>query len=190
MDTHLRIRGQHLLWWGQHLSQGLGLQQPADDKQESKTHTPRLGFDPLHARAIAPQRTRRAHGSPCPNAPNRPRRVLVPPIAQGYNQSVENPAPSAASLDSFIRALREALQRELPGSAAQQKMAPPVHQAVPLSPAPARQSAVLALLHPAAGASRSTSRNAPPRCATTEVRSRFQEGKRGRRQNVGKDGTA
>lgn len=30
-------------------------------------------------------------------------------------------------------------------------MAPPVHQAVPLSPAPARQSAVLALLHPAAG---------------------------------------
>ena len=70
-------------------------------------------------------------------------------MAQGYNQSVESPTLPVTSFDPFIKALRGALQRELPGTAAQQKLAPPQRQTVPVSSAPARQSAVLALLHPA-----------------------------------------
>ena len=75
-------------------------------------------------------------------------RVLVPPIAQGYNQHVESPTQPIADLGSFIRELREALRGDLPGPAAQTKMAPALRQTEPLSAAPPRQSAVLALLYP------------------------------------------
>lgn len=71
-------------------------------------------------------------------------------MAQGYNQSVESPTQPTFNRDRFVCELRSALQRELPGPAAQQKMAAPQRPVTPLSLAPPRRSAVLALLHPAA----------------------------------------
>ena len=69
-------------------------------------------------------------------------------MAQGYNQSVESPTQPVLSLAPFIHALKSALQRDLPGPAAQMLLAPAQRQTEPLSAAPPRQSAVLALLHP------------------------------------------
>ncbi len=69
-------------------------------------------------------------------------------MAQGYNQSVESPTQQALLPSPFIRALRNALQQDLPGPAAQLLLAPAQRQTEPLSAAPPRQSAVLALLHP------------------------------------------
>ena len=61
---------------------------------------------------------------------------------------MESPTQPGLLLTPFIRALKSALQRDLPGPAAQLLLAPSQRQTEPLSAAPPRQSAVLALLHP------------------------------------------
>jgi 8-oxo-dGTP pyrophosphatase MutT (NUDIX family) len=64
-----------------------------------------------------------------------------------YNRSVESPVSLLDTPDVFIRRLKEALARPLPGVAAQNDMAPLLRQPGPQPTDHPRQSAVLELLH-------------------------------------------